>query len=288
MPSDESRSYEATPNTPAREHRPQALAPALSRRRRNSLIRIVSTTAACASLISLSVRLIDRPASTWVHEHLGDSRFAFFTMSYETHSLAIGPFSLMASPAEALGRVAVFVLVILAAAAAAGWRPKRRGHIVLVLSLSILVAIGINREVKSAFGRTWPESWLGDNPSWIRDGVFGFFPFHGGPGWGSFPSGHTAVITTLATLLWLVWPKFRILWVALVAIVITGLVGANYHFISDVIGGIYLGVAIGLGSAGLMLSPKDGFGRPFLRSPAPPAEHFSPVIDESQSTSDHA
>jgi len=36
-----------------------------------------------------------------------------------------------------------------------------------------------------------------------------------------------------------------------------GLIGGNYHFVSDVIGGLYLGVAIGLGIAGLMLSPKD-------------------------------
>jgi PAP2 superfamily len=158
---------------------------------------------------------------------LGDAQFALFTMSYHGHSLAIGPFSLMAAPAEALGRVAPFVLMILAAAALAGWRPKRHGRIVLVLGLSVLVAIGINGQVKSAFGRTWPESWLGGNPSWIGDGVFGFFPFHGGSGWRSFPSGHTTIITTLATVLWRVWPEFRIVWVAMAAIVITGLIGGG-------------------------------------------------------------
>ncbi len=96
---------------------------------------------------------------------------------------------------------------------------------------------------------------MGDNLSWIRDGVFGFFPFHQGPGWGSFPSGHTAVITTTATILWLVWPELRIVWV--VASVVVGLIGANYHFVSDIIGGLYLGVAIGLGMAALTLSPND-------------------------------
>ena len=58
---------------------------------------------------------------------------------------------------------------------------------------------------KGLFGRTWPESWLGNNPSWIRDGVFRFFPFHGGAGLGFlFPLGHAAVITATATLLWVV------------------------------------------------------------------------------------
>lgn len=31
----------------------------------------------------------------------------------------------------------------------------------------------------------------------------------------------------------------------------------NYHFVSDIIGGLYLGVAVGVGVAGLMLSPGD-------------------------------
>ncbi|MDQ6869158.1 MAG: phosphatase PAP2 family protein [Pseudomonadota bacterium] len=82
-------------------------------------------------------------------------------------------------------------------------------------------------------------------------------PFHGGSGFGSFPSGHTTAIATPVTILWLVWPELRVVWVLPVAIVAIGLIGANYHFVSDIIGGLYLVVAIGLGIAGLMLSPSD-------------------------------
>jgi membrane-associated phospholipid phosphatase len=163
----------------------------------------------------------------------------------------------MAAPAQALESLAVFVFAILAVAASTGWRPGIRARIILALCLAVFVVLGITSVAKGIFGRTWPESWLGDNPSWIRDGVFGFFPFHQGAGWGSFPSGHTAVITTTATILWVVWPKLRIVWAALVAIVAVGLVGANYHFVSDIIGGLYIGVAVGLGMAELMLSPND-------------------------------
>src|SRR5271168_667089 len=123
MFSNKSRPLEATPRVLPREHRPRALAPALSRSRRKSLLRIVGAAVSCAVLVSVSVRLVDRPVATWVHEHLGDARFAFFTMSYDTYSLAIGPFSLMASPAEMLGRMAPFILVMLAAAAAVGRHP---------------------------------------------------------------------------------------------------------------------------------------------------------------------
>jgi membrane-associated phospholipid phosphatase len=243
------------------------------------LLRILIAAASCAALVGLSVWLIDRPVASWVHEHLGDSRFAWLRMSYEGYLLPIGPFSLMAGPAEALRPLTLTVLVLLALAAAAGWHPKKRGRIVLAISLSIQVALAMNKSAKSVFGRTWPESWRGDNPSWIRDGVFGFFPFHGGPNWGSFPSGHTTVITTAATLLWLVWPELRLLWAALVATVVTGLIGANYHFVSDVIGGVYLGLAVGLGGAGLMFALNDCSNLSIIRMPSP-VEPNSPVLAE--------
>lgn len=287
MPSSESRSVEATPSTLVRDGCPQVPAPTLVPSRGKLLGQIIGVVASCAVLVSLSVWLVDRPVSTWVHEHLGDSHFAFFRMSYDTHSLAIGPFTLMAGLAEAVVRAAPFVPAVLAAAAVVGRPPERRGRIILVLSLAILFAGEINQDLKWAFGRTWPENWLGSNPSWIGDGVFGFFPFHGGSGWGSFPSGHTTVITTLATLLWLIWPQLRVLWVAMVALVITGLIGANYHFVSDIIGGLYLGVAIGLGTARLVLSPKTRFGRSILRVPTSRSEQHLHAIDPEPLRADH-
>jgi membrane-associated phospholipid phosphatase len=232
-----------------------------------TLLWITAAAASCAFLVSATVTLVDRPAATWIHQHLTDDRFAFFTASYDTHPLRIGPFSLMASPAEALGPLAVVVLLIQGVLAVAGHRPHMRGRIILTAGLAILVALQINATLKGVFGRTWPESWLGSNPSWINDGVFGFFPFHGGKGWGSFPSGHTTVITTLATVLWIAWPTLRVLWTGLVCLVIAGLIGANYHYVADTIGGVYLGIAIGIGMAGLLLQPKDRLDWSTFRNP---------------------
>lgn len=193
------------------------------------------------------------PGST----NLRDERLGWFTATYNGHALRFGPFSLMASPAEALGPLGVFAFAVLGVAAYVGWRPGVRGRTAAVLCLSVFAAIAINNTVKLVFGGTWPESWMGINPSWIRDGVFGFFPFHGGPEWGSFPSGHTTIVATIATILWLVWPELRVVWGAIVAMVAAGLIAGNYHFLSDIIGGFYLGVAVGLVIAGLMLSPTD-------------------------------
>ena len=223
---------------------------------RRPLLRIAVAAASCAVLVGVLAALVDRPVATWVHRHL-DGRFVWFGATYDGRPRQVGPFDLMASPSEGLGALATLGFALLAFVASSGWRPAARGRSVLALCVSVFAAMEINSVVKGVFGRTWPDSWLGDNPSWIRDGVFGFFPFHLGPGWSSFPSGHTTVITTFATLLWLVWPERRAVWAALVAVVAAGLIGSNTHFVSDIVGGLYLGVAVGLGCAALMLSPND-------------------------------
>lgn len=254
----------------------QRLASLMRALRRQPLPIVVAATS-CVLLVGISVKLIDRPVSTWVHNHLGNSRFVWFTAIHDDHPLTIGPFSVMAALSEALWPLAFGVLVVIVCAGATGWQPGRRGRIALVLSLSILFAMDIVVRAQRAFGRTWPETWRGNSPSWIRDGVFGFFPFHGGAGWASFPSGNTTVITTAATVFWIVWPEFRLFWAAAVVVDMVGLIGANYHFVSDVIGGFYLGGAVGLGMAALMLSPKDRRNRAIARPPLPTEQISSPT-----------
>ena len=166
----------AQPSGLTAKRQPSILVPDARRSFRKPLGRIVSAALTCAVLVGVSVRFIDRPVATWVHAHLGDTRFDWFKAHYDGHLLSIGPFGLMAGPSQALGPVAVLVLAILAVAGAAGWRPKMRGRIIVALTMSVFAAMQINSIVKTVFGRTWPESWLGSNPSWIRDGVFGFFP----------------------------------------------------------------------------------------------------------------
>lgn len=219
---------------------------------------LLAATMAFALLVVLCIAFVDRPVATWVHENVGDERFGWFTINYVGVPLKFGPFALMAIPAEALWPLAPFVAVVMAIAALVGRPPKGYGSIALACCFSVLAAIPINGYLKRAFGRTWPESWIGHNPSWIRDGVYGFFPFHEGEGWRAFPSGHTMVISALASVLYVALPKLRLACVALVALVVVGLIGGNYHFVSDTIAGLYFGAGIGLGTAALILSPTAG------------------------------
>jgi len=115
----------------------------------------------------------------------------------------------------------------------------------LLSGVSLAVAVIIKDQLKFAFGRAWPETWTRNNPSFIRDGVYGFYPFHGGAGYASFPSGHTTMICTVMTVLWICYPRFRPVYALCMAAVAIGLVGANFHFLSDVIGGGFLGLSAG-------------------------------------------
>ncbi len=119
----------------------------------------------------------------------------------------------------------------------------------IAAAVATLVAIGIKDELKFAFGRTWPDTWVHDNPSWIRNHAFGFHPFHGGAGYASFPSGHMTAISAPASVLWRTVPRLRPLAVLLVLLVAAGLLAADYHFPSDVLAGAALGTAVGLGVA---------------------------------------
>ena len=133
-----------------------------------------------------------------------------------------------------------------------GYRLGKGGQTVLAASLAVLVAVAIKEQLKYFFGRMWPETWVNNNPSWIRDHVFGFNLMHGGQGWASFPSGHTTQIAALATVLWLTYPRLRWLSVLLVAAVAIGLWGSDYHWVGDILAGGTLGLCCGVGMVKLV------------------------------------
>jgi len=115
----------------------------------------------------------------------------------------------------------------------------------LVCSISLVVAEATKNQLKFVFGRTWPDTWVDNNPSFIRDGVYGFNLFHGGPGYASFPSGHAAVACAAITVLWMYYPKLRLIYLVVSLAIAVGLIGANYHFLSDIIAGSFVGISAG-------------------------------------------
>jgi membrane-associated phospholipid phosphatase len=192
-------------------------------------------------LIGLSFAFVDRPASTWAHATL--------------HGVVVFPWlTWLVNPLLPVAMVGLAAagLAVTGFAAGLGWRPNALGKTLIACCLAAVFAFVMKDALKFVFGRTWPESWIDDNPSWIRDGVYGFHLFHGGRGWGSFPSGHMTLITAPFAVLWQRAGRWRWLCAVPVLAVAIGLFGANYHFISDMIAGFYLGVACATGAVALI------------------------------------
>ncbi len=176
------------------------------------------------ALILATLRWADRPLATWLHQHP------------DSHGLFRGLTRLADLPAP----LACLALILLAWRRPAPLAPRWRA--VLAAALATLIALAFKEQLKYLCGRTWPETWIEHNPSWIANGVFTFSPLHGGRGWSSFPSGHATAISAPMAALWRAAPRWRLVWPLPVLLVCIGLLGADYHWLSDIEAGLGLGL----------------------------------------------
>lgn len=118
------------------------------------------------------------------------------------------------------------------------FRKNRRGVQAQFLQLAataVPVAFLIKIFLQNAFGRTNIRLWLRTGgPIEFR----WFAPIESG----GFPSGHTMVFTAFFTAVWLYVPKLRPLVVAALSVLTMALLLTSYHFVSDIIAGIFGGV----------------------------------------------
>jgi membrane-associated phospholipid phosphatase len=174
-----------------------------------------------AALLFISVNFVDRPVLRYVVHH---RRFA-------------GLYELMATPSLLPVPLAIIYLIIFAFGKLSG-RPQNSGtNLYLTVSLATIVANSAKDELKFIIGRPWPSEWL-------RTGIYHLHPFTDSAFFGGFPSGHTTYIAAPMFVLWWRVPQYRPLWMALIASVMIGLVGYGFHFVGDVIGGFFLGMAV--------------------------------------------
>ncbi len=107
-----------------------------------------------------------------------------------------------------------------------------------VMGTILPISYGVKIILKWVFGRTDVRTWLAD-PS-----LHGFHWFAGTEDAQSFPSGHMLVFAPLFMVMWQLYPKHRvycgIIWFSLGA----ALILTEYHFLSDVLAGAYVGICL--------------------------------------------
>jgi membrane-associated phospholipid phosphatase len=192
------------------------------------LRRSLAALAVSAILVTVCYWFVDRP-------------FAFFVYNHKVSRHVILEWFTYPPPIVQSWTPALLAVLMIRRA----WGPFRRWETALLAAgLSLVIADQCRQSLSWVFGRYWPATWIDNNPSLIGNGAYGFHPFHSGPAYGSFPSGHTARTIAVAAVFWIAYPKWRWACVAGSGLVIIGLLGMNYHFVSDVIAGGFVGAIV--------------------------------------------
>ncbi|MEM9242615.1 MAG: phosphatase PAP2 family protein [Pseudomonadota bacterium] len=110
---------------------------------------------------------------------------------------------------------------------------------------AVVIGQFLKNILKPIFARYWPATWVCNNPSLVKNHMYGFNWFKSGSAYASFPSGHTTFIFSFSVSMWFLFPKLRWLWSLLAFLLILGQIGMYYHFVSDVIAGALLGSLVG-------------------------------------------
>jgi len=185
----------------------------------SAFVRWVGAFFLCAIVVVLCVQFVDRPVALFVNAH----------------------FAAKKSLAMPLGLVLLFVplsaLAVLGCGCTvlAGRSLPRWAEATMLAGFSLTWALACNFFLlQPGFGRIEITTYL------AQPNLYGFTPFHGHSGSG-FPSGHTAIAASFLLVFWVFYPRARILISAAIGAVMIGLVLATYHFVSDVVGGLFLG-----------------------------------------------
>jgi membrane-associated phospholipid phosphatase len=88
------------------------------------------------------------------------------------------------------------------------------------------------------FGRSDPDAWV------LYHQPPHFYWLRAGEGYGCFPSGHMTVFTALMTTLSRYYRRFRPIFLGFLILLALCLIVTDYHFLSDVLAGVFLGMVV--------------------------------------------
>jgi membrane-associated phospholipid phosphatase len=195
-----------------------------------------------AAFVSVSVQWLDRPIALWVYNIFGGQRIP----------------TQLADRVFSIPFVSAIVFVICGLAAIMGRRFSKLEAAVAMCTISTLAVTIIKDQLKFAFGRTWPDTWGPGIVSFLRDNAYRFHFFQSEKSFESFPSGHAAVAAAVVSVVWIFFPKRRMICAIGVVAADIGLVALNLHFLSDVVAGSFVGVSTGLFTVALWRASELG------------------------------
>lgn len=187
-------------------------------------------------VVIVCMAYVDRPAAEFFERHVRHTALWVWVR------WALAPF-------DAFVLAALFFLL-----GCGGWvfsgRPLRSWmRAPLLSSWAAMWAVAADIIFKHIFGRGWVD------PTYIQNHLYGFHLLGGGWGWESFPSGTAAISSAIFSAIWNVMPRLRAAGVVIVALLCVAVVINNFHWVSDVVAGTFLGSLIGRITAQLLDHP---------------------------------
>jgi PAP2 superfamily len=107
-----------------------------------------------------------------------------------------------------------------------------------LIAITVPLVNVVKMIVKFAFGRINTRFWL-QHPHAKE-----FHWFHGSANFCGFPSGHMAVFTVLIIALSIFYPRYQVFYFTCLILLALALILTNYHFLSDIIAGAYVGLIV--------------------------------------------
>jgi membrane-associated phospholipid phosphatase len=168
-----------------------------------------------------------------------DRPIALFFDAHLRHTAAWGWISLALAPLDLVVIAALLFLLGCGAWVVSGRLLHPWTRTPLLCSWAGMWATAADIIFKHIFGRAWPD------PVYVQNRVYEFRLLHGAPYWDSFPSGTAAISAAIASVLWILAPRWRAISALIVVLLCVAVVVTNYHWIGDVIAGAFLGTSIG-------------------------------------------
>lgn len=202
----------------------------------------------------VSIRWVDHPVATWIHQNGVDQHL--WMRTFLDAPIALAP----------LGAIYMLGYILRRARSNPGVMEWNW----FVVSLSLAFSLHINRNVlKIAFGRTWPRlvtdpsasavrvsDCIGPSQGFLNDGIDAFHPFGGTiKAYSAFPSGSTAALIAIVVPLFVLFPRLRIPLALYTLLSLVAFVLTNTHYVGDVLAGFYVGAVCGIVAVAFFKGP---------------------------------
>ncbi len=171
----------------------------------------------------LSILFIDKPLAIFIHNH-GFDQLMYFR--FITENLSI------------IYEITAILLILISSFEK--HLLSKLGFTVYCI-LIILVTASIKTKFKIYLGREWVKTWSKAPISLINDNIYGFYGRHPNNWQGSYPSGHTSLVSVISFILLIIYPKYKYIWISLILVIIAALIILDFHFLGDCLAGIALG-----------------------------------------------